>query len=155
MAMTVTTRIVQPALFFLRAPAAIPSIPITGKSRAYSGACRFWPGDARPANGGPVVVMVKASTVKVGPAKDGGRNLQSAPGGKPVQLKLTVPGNCDLTRRLKKAALPAVIVAVGLPVERETAGTRVTMTTTPSFTVLTSPPPETVAVWVTLVAVVA
>ena len=104
---------------------------------------------------GPVVVMVRASTVKAGPATDGGRNLQSAPGGKPVQLKLSVPGNCEPTKSVKKAALPAVIVAVALGDERETAGTRLTKTATLSFAVLTSPPPETVAVWVTLVAVAA
>src|SRR5262249_18742196 len=106
----------------------------------------------RPAIVGPVVVIARASIVKAGPVTEGGTNLQSAPGGKPVQLKLTVPGTSELTWSVKKAALPAGIVAVGLPVESETAGTRLTMTAIPSFAVLTSPPPETVAVWVTLVA---
>src|SRR5262249_25276250 len=144
-----------PILFFLPAPAAIPSTPMTGKSRAYHGEGRFKPGDTRLAIVGPVVVMLSASTVNVGPATVGGINVQFAPGGKPVQLKLTVPGKCKPPRRVKKAALPAVIVAVELGVERETGGTRLTMSTIPSFTVLTSPPPETVAIWVTLVAVAA
>src|SRR5215472_12086813 len=154
MPVTVPTRIAQPSVFFLRAPAMIPNIPrMTGRSRAYHGDGRFEPGDMRRAIVGPVVLMVSASTVNAGLATDGGRNVQFAPGGRPVQLKLTVPGSCEPTRSVKKAALPAVIVAVGLGVERESAGVRLTMTAMLSFAVLTSPPPETVAVWVTLVAV--
>jgi hypothetical protein len=93
-----------------------------------------------------IVIITVASTC---PETELGLNVQAAPAGNPLQLKLVALGSGAFTKNSYVAGLPAGTATVPLTTKNETAGLTWAMSVDVSFEVTISPPPETVRVLVT------
>jgi hypothetical protein len=95
------------------------------------------------------VVIVIVTVAKLCPETELGLNVQAAPAGNPLQLKLVALGNGAFTKNMKFTELPAGTAMVPVTTEIEIAGLTWAVSLDVSFEVTISPPPETVTVLVT------
>jgi len=138
----------------LRRRVPIPTTPRSGSKIAYKG--RGGNNNKGEADASPLEVVIVIITVApLCPETELGLNVQAAPAGNPLQLKLVALGSGASTKNMKFTGLPACTAMVPVTTKMEIAGLTWVVSLDVSFEVKISPPPETVTVLVTELALFA